>query len=126
MKNYALTLLLTAVIVSCQQKRPASVEKPVFETWSSDVLEVEKVETSDTATILHLDAFFRPGWWIRIAPDSYIKESGTDNKLMLTKAEGIKPGEKHWMPDSGKSSFTLYFPPLDPDVTKIDFIESDC
>jgi thiol-disulfide isomerase/thioredoxin len=126
MKNYALTLLLTAVIVSCQQKRPASVEKPVFETWSSDVLEVEKVETSDTATILHLDAFFRPGWWIKIAPDSYIKESGTNNKLMLTKAEGINPGEKHWMPDSGKSSFTLYFPPLDPDVTKIDFIESDC
>jgi thiol-disulfide isomerase/thioredoxin len=30
------------------------------------------------------------------------------------------------MPDSGKASFDLYFPPLPPEVTKIDFLEGDC
>ncbi|MDN5291089.1 MAG: hypothetical protein PWQ06_1328 [Anaerophaga sp.] len=51
MKNFALTLLLTAVIVSCQQKRPASVDNPVFETWNSDVAEITRIDISDSATI---------------------------------------------------------------------------
>jgi thiol-disulfide isomerase/thioredoxin len=126
MKNYALILLLSAVIISCKYQRPASVDRPVFDSWSGDIVEVKQIETSDSATILHFDAFYQPGWWIRIVPESYIKESGTDNKLMLTKAEGITPGEKFVMPDSGKASFDLYFPPLPPEVTKIDFLEGDC
>jgi thiol-disulfide isomerase/thioredoxin len=126
MKNLFLTFLLALALLGCNQKRPASIDNPVFETWNSDVIEITKIETTDSATILHLNASYRPGYWIRIVQDSYIKESGTDSKLLLTKADGIKIDEKHWMPDSGKSSFKLYFPPLDPGITKIDFIESDC
>lgn len=126
MKNLFLSILLATILFSCGPQRPSVIEKPVFETWSGKTIEINKIETSDSATILHLDAFFRPGWWIRIAGDSYIRESGTDNKLLLVKAEGIKIDEEHWMPESGESSFKLYFPPLDPNVTKIDFIESDC
>src|SRR5690606_40707406 len=35
-------------------------------------------------------------------------------------------GEHFFMPESGQTSFKLFFPPLDPKITKIDFIESDC
>lgn len=126
MKNSFLSILLAIILFSCSQQRPSVIEKPVFETWSGKTIEINKIETSDSATILHLDAFFRPGWWIKIASDSYIRESGTETKLFLVKADGIKIDEEHWMPESGESSFKLYFPPLDPDVTKIDFIESDC
>ena len=126
MKNYVFLLLLSTTILSCQPQRPSTIDNPAFDTWSGDVLEITKVETTDSATILHIDAFFRAGWWIQIAPDSYIKESGTDEKLLMTKAIGIEPGEKFFMPDSGKTSFKLLFPPLGSEVTKIDFIESDC
>lgn len=126
MKNYALILLALAIATGCRQQRPESIEKPVFDVWSSTTLEATKIEMNDSATIIHFDAFYQPKWWILIAEDSYIRESGTDNKLLLTHAEGIPVGEQFFMPESGEASFKLFFPPLPPGVTKIDFIESDC
>ena len=87
--------------------------------------EITKVETTDSATILHFDVVFQPGNWIRVPPESHIREYGTNNILKLTKAVGIAPGEQFTMPDSGRTAYQLYFPPLAPEVTKIDFIECD-
>ncbi|GHT22176.1 hypothetical protein AGMMS4957_12030 [Bacteroidia bacterium] len=117
------------MLTACSEKRPAVVENPVFDVWNSATLEVRKIEMSDTATVLHINAYFRPGGWIRIDSKTYIRESGKSDdsqKLIVTRAEGIGLDEEFYMPESGEHSFALYFPPLPPHVTKIDFIESDC
>ena len=126
MSNRLLVLLFIPLIVACTQKRPEVVERPIFEAWNTTILEIDKIEFSDTATVFHFDAFFYPNQWILIAADTYIKETGSDARFLITKAEGINIGEHFFMPDSGKTSFKLFFPPLDPKVTKIDFIEGDC
>ena len=113
-------------LASCTEKRPSVVEFPAFDTWNSTTLEISKIEMSDSATVLHIDAFFRPHNWIRIDKNTYIRESGTDNRLIVTYSEGIPLDEEYYMPESGTTSFKLFFPPLPPHVTKIDFIESDC
>ncbi|GHT65882.1 hypothetical protein FACS189452_00800 [Bacteroidia bacterium] len=114
------------MLTACSEKRPAVVENPVFDVWNSATLEVHKIEMSDTATVLHIGAYFTPNMWIRVVSQTYIRESGDTQKLIVTRAEGIGLDEEFFMPESGEHSFALYFPPLPPNVTKIDFIESDC
>ncbi len=126
MKNYALILLVLAIATGCRQQRPEFIEKPVFDVWNNTALEITRIDMNDTSTVLHVDAFYRPNWWIKIAEETYIRESGSDDKLILTRAEGIPVDEEFFMPESGEASFKLFFPPLPPGVTKIDFIESDC
>ncbi len=119
-------ILLVSILIGCTPKRPDIIERPVFEVWNTTALEIDKIEMSDSATIIHFDAFYAPGSWIRIDSKSYIRESGTDENLLLVKADGIPLDEEYFMPESGQTSFKLFFPPLAPNVTKIDFIESDC
>ncbi|MDR2424101.1 MAG: TlpA family protein disulfide reductase [Prevotellaceae bacterium] len=126
MKKLLLFVCVLCSLAACTEKRPALVERPVFEVWNMGTLEIDKIEMSDSATILYIDAFFRPKNWIRISKETYIRESGTDDRLQITKSEGIGLDEEFYMPESGQTSFKLFFPPLKPDIVKIDFIESDC
>lgn len=87
-------------------------------------LDFPKIELSDTATVLHVDAYFRPHNWIRIDAGSYLLADG--QKYMLQGSEGILPDSLFWMPDSGEASFVLKFGPLPRGTKSFDFIESDC
>ena len=87
-------------------------------------LDVSKVELTDTATVLHVDAYFRPHYWIRIDAKTYLRAGG--EKYALTSAQGITPDSLFWMPESGEASFVLSFQPLPKRTKSFDFIESDC
>lgn len=126
MKKYAFLLLCTCGIYACTDRRPPVVEHPVFDVWNSSALEIAKIAMSDSATILYVDAFARAHHWIRISGETYIRASGSSERLLLTRAEGVTPDEEFYMPESGRATFALHFPPLPPHVAKIDFIESDC
>ncbi len=126
MKHFLLVLACCSVFFGCGQKRPAVVEFPTFDIWNSSTVEIRKIEMYDSVTILHMDAFFYPKSWIMIAKETYIKDSNSDTKFLITRAEGINLGEHTFMPDSGHIVFKLFFPPLPKEITKIDFIESDC
>jgi thiol-disulfide isomerase/thioredoxin len=126
MKNLSLLLLCIIFFAGCSKKRPNVIEHPVFDVWNSTTIEIEKIEMSDSATIFSIHAYFPPHNWIRIDKETYIRESGSEEKLPVTGSEGINLGEEFYMPDSGETAFKLFFPPLKPEVTKVDFIESDC
>ena len=113
-------------LAGCTEKRPSVIERPVFEVRNSGTLEIDKIEMNDSSTVLYIDAYFRPKNWIKISPETYIRESETDDRLLITASEGIGLDEEFYMPESGKTSFKLFFPPLKSDIVKIDFIESDC
>ena len=126
MKKWIFITLCIAGLFNCCQKRPDVIEWPVFEVRNSGTLEIDKIELSDTATVFHIDAYYWPNNWIRIDKETYIQESGTNNKLLITHSEGINLDEETYMPESGTISFKLFFPSLEPTIAKIDFIESDC
>jgi thiol-disulfide isomerase/thioredoxin len=113
-------------LAGCGNRRPALVERPAFEVRNSSTLEIEKIETSDTATMLYCKVYFTPKQWVSIDREIFIRESGTDEKLIATGSVGIALGEKFYIPDIGETYFKLIFPPLRGNVTRIDFIESDC
>lgn len=108
---------------SCTQ-RDKCVENPLIESANTMTLDISKVCLSDTATVLHTDAYFHPGYWIRISSESYLLADG--KRYALTGTQGIEADSLFWMPESGEASFQLTFEPLPRSTRSFDFIEGDC
>ncbi len=127
MKTTKFIFLVFVILISLQiQAQIRMIERPAFDVWNTTTLEIDKIELSDTATIFYVDAFYQPKQWIRIDPNTYIRESGTNNKYLVKGTDGIELGKEFYMPESGETSFKLIFPPIGKNVKKVDFIESDC
>jgi thiol-disulfide isomerase/thioredoxin len=116
-------LVATICFISCKESE-RTIERPVFGVRNTNTLEIDKIILNDTATILYIDAFFRPKDWIRIDDQTYLQAG--DRKYIITGAEGIELSTEFYMPESGETSFVLFFPPIDRTLKKIDFVESDC
>lgn len=119
-----LTMMTVGVLLSSCTPANRVVENPLIGAANSMTLDIPRIELSDTATVLHVDAYFRPHNWIRIDAGTYLLADG--QKYMLQGSEGIRPDSLFWMPDSGEASFVLKFGPLPRGTGSFDFIESDC
>ena len=98
------------------------VNYPTSESTNTDILEVKQVELTDTATIVHFNAYYIPKYWIRVSPNCKL----VDDKggiYALKKADGIKPGEHFYLPESGEAEFSLTFEPLSTSVQSFNFTE---
>lgn len=107
----------------CNWKLPQKVDYPHYAFRNANSQELVSVERTDTATILSFKSFFRPQWWIQVAPEAYL----TDGKARyaLKGTEGITPGEHLHMDDNGNAEYRLFFEPI-PDKTKdISYIEAE-
>ncbi|MEG1838789.1 MAG: hypothetical protein RR220_05800 [Bacteroidaceae bacterium] len=80
------------------------MKHPSFETCNSTTIEIDKVVQTDTATVLHIKAFFRPKNWIQISPDSYLKDD-KGIKYAIKGGLDITLGKYLWMPKSGERDF---------------------
>ena len=122
---FPIIALFALLMVQCTgDKRPRTVERPTYGLQNSKTLEIDKVILTDSATILHIDAYFRPNNWIRIDSATYIQANG--EKYLIQSSENIVLHDLHWMPESGEDHFALIFPALPKGTKSIDFIESDC
>lgn len=115
--------LLPALIFCSCQRGERTIERPTFAVRNSNTIEIDKIVLNDTATILYIDAYYQPKYWIRIDSTGYIRANG--KKYKIVRGEGIKLSDYHWMPESGKSSFQLFFPPIPRSTKRIDYIEAD-
>jgi thiol-disulfide isomerase/thioredoxin len=119
------SIILSAMIcfISCKEG-DRTIDRPVFSVRNTNTLEIDKIVLTDTATILYIDAFYRPNNWIRIDSLTYLQAG--DRKYFIAGSEDIDLNKEFRMPESGEASFALLFPPIDRKLKKIDFIESDC
>lgn len=99
-----------------------TVEKPFIGVANTENLSFEKIELSDSATVLHGVIHFRPHWWVRIAGTSAIVADGV--QYPVVSFDSITPDEHVWMPESGVIRFSMTFPPIPVDVRSIDFTEN--
>lgn len=100
-----------------------TVEYPFIEMANTYSVDVAKVELADTATVLHIDAYYRPHYWISIDSKGYLLADG--KRYALKKTDGIEADAKFFMPDSGEASFRLIFEPLPEQTKSFDYIEAD-
>ncbi|MDR0940535.1 MAG: TlpA family protein disulfide reductase [Mediterranea sp.] len=119
----ALSLLFLTAATSLANNRGV-IDTPAVRAAGTRSVEIGRVELTDTATVLHIKAYYRPRNWIQFAKTTHlVDEQGT--KYPVRSAAGLQLGEHFWMPDSGEAEFALIFPPLPPKATSVDLIEGD-
>ncbi len=123
-KRTQIIVLLLCLAGFAQAQQARVVECPPVLSVTTGTIEVDKVVLSDTATVLNIQAVYRPKNWIQIATGSFLKDN-TGKVYPLRSGVGITPGKYFWMPESGKAEFQLIFPPIPSTVTSIDFSEGD-
>lgn len=127
MKKTLMAVMMIAVCAMGASSKPKAksktVDYPFISYANTEILDIARVELSDTATVVTFDARFRPKNWIQLGNDVVLKAAG--KTYALRHAKGITPGEHFWMPESGQASFSLIFEPLPLSTEKFDFSEGD-
>jgi len=121
--NKLACLIAAFAAMGCSQlPQNRSIDNPeALADNTSNNLRIVKVEMTDSSTVLTGRIEFRPGWWVRISPESYIEADG--EKYIIAKTDGIELGEQHIMPESGVDTVKLFFPAIPAQTKVIDFSE---
>ena len=114
-----------ALVLSFFAYSQTILDNPKVGMNTASYVTLEKIELSDTTTVLWFQVKFAPGNWISIPKETYIQPVGFKEKLYIVSAEGITVGEKYTMPASGEVSYKLYFPKIDDSVSKLDYGEAN-
>lgn len=123
MKKVLFVFMSALLIAACSQKpHRGTIETPLYEVRNTNTIEVSRIDLTDSTTVLHIEARFRPHWWIKIVSSTFLADEN-GNQYPIVSAEGIELDKEFWMPDSGEAQFTLTFPPMPAGVNSVDFIE---
>lgn len=117
----SIALIVTFWLASCQPKNRI-IEKPLYLTRNNISIEVSRISLMDTITILDIAANGTPNNVLSIAPTSTLTDNLGNTYPMLS-GKGIESGKGFVIPESGKGTFQLMFPPLTPKAKWIDFTE---
>lgn len=119
MKRFSVVTALAMGLCLCMVAGKRIVNYPFISYTNTNIIDISRVELSDTATIVTFDATFRPKKSIKLSPDAALETNGKE--YALKSSRNIVPGEKLYIPESGKASFTLIFDPLPLTTYKFDF-----
>lgn len=97
------------------------IDYPAADFYTTPTLDIRRVELTDTATVLHFSAVYIPGYWIRLDTGTHITARGA--KLPCRRSDRLVLGEKFHIPESGRDTFSLTFPPVPRGTKSIDFSE---
>ncbi|MDE6334382.1 MAG: hypothetical protein K2L77_07020, partial [Muribaculaceae bacterium] len=112
---------LLLVIVAAMTMAARIIVRPSVTYANSTHIKIESIELSDSATVIHFSAHYRPGWWVTISHLSTLDVDGKQYPLLYS--EGVGDDDRIVFPPSGRSEFTLYFGPVPADAAKLNFYE---
>ena len=113
-------LLAAAALVGCAHSEK-TVEYPDVDFYTTETLDIKKIELTDSTTVLHFSAVYIPGFWIRLDEGTHIVANG--QKLPCLKSDRLRLGEKFYIPENGRDTFSLTFPAVPRGTESIDFSE---
>ena len=119
--QHIVLVLLFVNLVACSETGRV-IDYPVVEKTNTNALELYRVEVSDTATILQMALYNRPGEFALLSSEVSLMGKTTGKTYRLTNVSGCELGKKIIMPASGCCWVTLQFEPVSPKDKFIDFI----
>lgn len=118
----AFIIVAIAVMTACSSySNRGTVEKPFIGSANQTNMSFEKIELTDSSTVVYGVIHYRPGWWVRLSSGSFITADGVTYPMQSL--EGIDADEKVTLPESGEIHFTMTYPPIPANVKSIDFSE---
>ena len=115
--------LAVAVLLGACTRTNKVVEFPLVGASNTTNLVFEKIELTDTATVLTIRGFYKPNYWIKVPSYTHLVADGKEYKLL--DGRGVEIDKELYMPEDGDSCFALLFEPLPKSVTSFDYMESD-
>ena len=102
-------IIFTSLVVlsGCTKSNRGVVEFPAFVARNTDYLNIQKIEVSDTATVLYMKVFYTPNNWIRINSTSFLVDNKGKQYPILSTEGGLVPDEEFYMPASGETEFLV-------------------
>ena len=115
--------LAVAVLLGACTRENKVIEFPLVGASNTTSIVFEKVELTDTATVLTVRGFSQPNDWIRVPSYTHLVAQGIECRLLGSR--DVEIDKELYMPSDGDSCFTLLFEPLPKGCTSFDYIESD-
>lgn len=112
---------MVCLFASCG-KQERVVDYPLIEMTNTRMLDITRVELTDTATVVTMEVRAFPEYIIQIGSDAYLQADGKEYKL--TGAQGIVVDSLTEVPEPGNMSFSLCFEPLPRKTKAFDFIDA--
>ena len=96
------------------------VDFPLVGTANTTDIVIERVEQTDSVTLLTMRGFGLSGRWIKITPETHLVAEGKEYKLKGS--QNIVIGEPLVIPEDGDTCFILSCEPLPMDCKRFDYI----
>lgn len=121
-KALILTMLFALPFMVFAAKKQVVWESPKVLYSNTKTITFTKVEFTDTATVVHIHAKYRPNYWIKMPATGYLTDD-LGNKYAVVKGLGVELDKEHWMPESGEDNFVVLFEPMKRTPKWFDFSE---
>lgn len=118
-------LLNLALVLTYLVNAQTVLEQPKIGMSTASNLNIEKIELSDSTTVLWFHSKSTPGNRISIPKKTYILAVGSKDTLYIVSSEGIPLNKQYTFPASGEVSYKLTFPKIDSSVGSIDYGEAN-
>lgn len=115
-----LSFLLVVIASGCGRETKI-IEYPAVDFYTTETLDIRRIELTDSTTVLHFSAVYIPKFWIRLDKGTHIVADG--RKLPCIGSDRLTLGEKFYIPESGRDTFSLTFPAVPKGTESIDFSE---
>ncbi len=120
--SISFALALAMLLGACTRDNKV-IDFPLVGASNTTSIVFERVELTDTATVLTVRGFSRPNDWIRVPSYTHLVDQGIEYRLLG--GRDVEIDKELYMPEDGDSCFTLLFEPLPKGCISFDYIESD-
>ena len=120
-KRIFLLPLLAGIITTACVREANVIEYPSVDFYTTETLDINRIEFTDSTTVLHFSAVYIPKFWIRLDKGTHIVADG--RKLPCIGSDRLTLGEKFYIPETGRDTFSLIFPAVPKGTESIDFSE---
>lgn len=110
MKRFSVVTALAMGLCLCMVAGKRIVNYPFISYTNTSIIDISRVELSDTATIVTFDATFRPKKSIKLSSDAVLETNGKE--YALKSSRNIVPGENYIFPKAEKHLSHLYSTPF--------------
>jgi len=119
-----LFLFLCALLMPLTSTAKAKViNRPQYGLQNTWIMEIDKIELSDSETLIYSDMYSDPGSSVGVYKDAYLLADG--KRYEITGIDGAQLDTLVQVPESGQISFVLRFPAIPKGTKTMDFIERD-
>lgn len=119
MKRILLFLFIVFSLSTVAKQKIKNPEVDYTPTW----IEIQAIEQTKDATILHCNLHNLPNNWVSISDKTILQDAQSSKSFKLLRTDSVKTNEQIWMPQSGSKACVLYFEPLSKSVKLFNMIE---